>query len=114
MKMINRDREIALMTKRLKAMARNHEVAILALSQLNRDIEKRSGGMPQLSDLQESGGLEADADAVLMIWEPGKTDEKRNRERMLRIAKNRNGFTGTVPLRLHGEFMTLEESDEEL
>ncbi len=114
MKTINRDREISLITKRLKAMARSHGVAVLAMSQLNRDIEKRSGGNPQLSDLRESGGLEADADAVLMIWEPGKTDEKRNRERMIRIAKNRNGYTGTVRLHLQGEFMTLEESGEEL
>jgi replicative DNA helicase len=107
----SRDREISMITKRLKGMARNYNVPVFAMSQLNREIEKRKGGRPQLSDLRESGGLEADADVVLMIWEPGKTDESRNIERMIRVSKNRNGLTGTVPLFLDGEHMTLTEED---
>ncbi len=105
-KATTRDREISIMTKKLKEMAMNHNCAVLALSQMNRNIEHRGGG-PQLSDLRESGGLESDADVVMMLWEPEKTDGVRTDNRNIRVAKNRNGITGVVDLVLVGEKMRM-------
>jgi replicative DNA helicase len=103
-----RELSVAAVSKSLKALAKNMDIPIVVLTQLNRDVEKRGGDKkPQLSDLRESGGLEQDADLVMFLWRPAYyniedvTDHKGvpiNVENYLEIivAKHRNGFTGAI------------------
>ena len=87
------------MTSSLKAMAREFEVPILLLSQLNRNIEHR-GGEPQLADLRESGRIEEDSDVVVLLWKVDKPDALGNVTKM-KVAKNRQGPTGPVDVVFH-------------
>jgi len=64
----NRNNEIAEMTASLKAMARDYDIAVVLLSQLNRDVEKRGDKRPQLSDLRDSGAIEQDADTIMFLY----------------------------------------------
>lgn len=86
-------------TATMKMLAREFNVPVLLLSQLNRNIEMR-GGEPRLSDMLESGRIEADADVVIMLWETDKPDTTGNVTRM-KIAKNRQGSTGPIPIAFH-------------
>ncbi len=83
-----REQQIAEMTRTLKETALSEDIPILALSQLNRDVEKRTDKEPNLSDLRESGAIEQDADVVLFLWDK---DSPR-----MKIGKNRRGTTGYV------------------
>lgn len=83
-----REQQIADMSRTLKETAMSEDIPIIALSQLNRDVEKRSDKEPGLSDLRESGAIEQDADAVLFIWDP--------EEPKLKIGKNRRGKIGRI------------------
>ena len=100
----SRQQEISDISRRLKAMARELEVPVIALSQLSRLVERRDNKRPMLSDLRESGALEQDADLVLFIYREdyyNREEEKQQEEREdveLIIAKHRNGPTGTVKL----------------
>jgi len=99
----SRTLEVAEISKRLKALARELEVPVIALSQLSRDVEKRNG-KPQLSDLRESGSIEQDADLVIFIHRDSiyeKDGEKAKDERQdleIILAKHRNGPIGTINL----------------
>jgi len=93
----NREQEISGISRGLKQVAREEKIAIIALSQLSRDLEK--GGKPrepQISDLRESGAIEQDADVVLLAWAAAedaiKQDASLTNRRYIRIAKARNGF----------------------
>ena len=103
----NRQQEISEISRSLKALAREMDVPILALSQLSRSVELRAEKKPQLSDLRESGSLEQDADIVMFLYR----DEYYNREggneniAELIIAKNRNGPTTAVNLYFDKETM---------
>lgn len=90
-----RDREVAELSWGLKTMAREMEVTVLLISQLNRGMEHRANSEPMLSDLRDSGAIEQDADGVMMLWVP---DEKQRQNVSLKLAKNRHGGTGIVPL----------------
>jgi replicative DNA helicase len=98
-----REQEIAEISRTLKAVAKELNVPVLALAQLNRALEARQNKRPQLSDLRESGALENDADVVLFIYredlyQAPKDPEMKNVADLI-IAKHRNGPTGEVSLR---------------
>jgi replicative DNA helicase len=104
----NREQEISTISRGLKALAKELEIPIIALSQLSRETEKRSGDkkMPQLSDLRESGAIEQDADIVMFMYRPEYYNQAANEwgestagETHIKIAKNRSGSLATVTLR---------------
>jgi len=102
----NRQQEIADISNGIKALAKELDVPVIVLSQLNRDVEKERNRPPRLSDLRESGAIEQDADLVALLYKPnsGSEDESGGGPEPevvpinLLIAKQRNGPTGEVPL----------------
>jgi len=92
----NRTQEIGAITRALKTLAKELHVPILAAAQLNREVEKRADKRPQLSDLRESGDIEADADAVIFLYQPDPTVAGDVLPVDLIVAKHRNGPTGTA------------------
>jgi replicative DNA helicase len=98
----NRVQEVSEITRGLKALARELQVPVVALSQLSRQTEMRENKEPRLSDLRESGSIEQDADLVIFLWrekERGGEDEDPEGEVInLRLAKHRNGPTGDSKL----------------
>ena len=106
-----REREIASLTYGLKNTAKTEMVPVLALAQLNRDVEKRTGTKgkrPQLSDLRESGAAEQDADNILFIYREGYYDKEANNEAEIIIGKQRNGPTCTVLVAFDGPTTTFK------
>lgn len=94
-----REQQIASITRRLKFLAKDLDIPVIALAQLNRGVEQREDKRPKLSDLRESGAIEQDADIVMFLHRPGAYDpEDRPGEADLIIAKNRGGPIGTVGL----------------
>lgn len=104
----NREQEVSMISRGLKALAKEFNIPVIALSQLNRAVEDRTDKKPRLSDLRESGAIEQDADMVCLIHRPAyyniKTidvgDQQISSEGLMlfEIAKNRNGACGTIPL----------------
>lgn len=90
-------------SRQLKIMSRELDVPVVALSQLNRQSEARKGGEPSLSDLRESGAIEQDADAVLLLHRDEKNPKTRHLLKVI-VAKNRFGRTGAVELVWQGQF----------
>jgi len=115
----NRQQEIAEISSGLKALAKELNVPVIVLAQLNRGPESRGGGKPKLSDLRESGSIEQDADVVGLLYRPeyyAEDDEERAENSGLAellIAKQRNGPTGGVPLTFLKEFMRFETREGE-
>ena len=113
----NRQREVSEISRGLKAMARELNVPVLALSQLSRSVETRQVKKPMLSDLRESGSLEQDADIVMFLY---REDYYKNKDispthlTELIVAKHRNGPTGKVDLFFKNDctrFISLNDKD---
>lgn len=104
----NRQQEISKISRGLKNLAMELDVAVIALSQLNRAPEARSGNRPQLGDLRESGAIEQDADIVILLYRDDyyNPDSKEKGVVECIIAKNRNGPVGVKKLGWCGEFQT--------
>ena len=95
----NRQQEISYITQSLKALAKELDIPVIALSQLSRAVESRTNKRPVLSDLRESGAIEQDADLVIFLYRPFVYDDKKVEEKGLAyliVAKQRSGPTRTV------------------
>jgi replicative DNA helicase len=104
-----RQEQVAQISRRLKHLARELELPVIALAQVNRSSEDRQDHKPRLSDLRESGSLEQDADTVLMLHRPGKADSSVDDNIIeVIVAKQRNGPTGDVTLTYVKQFMRFE------
>ena len=113
---MNRQQEISEISRSLKALARELEVPILALSQLSRNVEMRAEKKPQLSDLRESGSLEQDADIVMFLYRDeyyNRDDTENENVAELIIAKNRNGPTTSVRIRFDKEYLLFQNLERE-
>ncbi len=106
----NRVQEVAQISRGLKSIARELQVPVVALSQLSRQIETR-GTEPMLSDLRESGALEADADLVMFLWQKSAED-RRDRIVHLKLAKHRNGPIGDMDLLFENEITRFRDLGE--
>ena len=109
-KIESRQQEISEISRSLKALARELEVPIIAISQLSRAVESRQDHRPQLSDLRESGAIEQDADLVVLLMREEyylPTEENKGIADCI-IAKQRNGPVGTVKLVFRKEFVRFE------
>jgi len=106
----NRVREVAQISGSLKAIARELQVPVVAVSQLSRQIETR-GTEPMLSDLRDSGSLEADADLVMFLWQKDQ-NERRDRIVRLKLAKHRNGPTAEIELHFEPELTRYRDLGE--
>ena len=104
--------EIASISRGLKSLARDLNVPVLAVSQLNRASEHRTDKRPQLAELRGSGALEQDCDIALLLYRPDMHSRKDDDQGIVEVivAKNRYGPTGTVKLafmKQHGKFANL-------
>lgn len=101
----NRQQEMSEISRNLKILAKEMDVPVLALSQLNRELERREDKKPRLSDLRESGAIEQDADIVMFIYREevyNPETENKNIAKII-VAKNRHGAIGSVDLRFSPE-----------
>jgi len=105
---MNREQVIASISRGLKALAKELEVPVIALSQLSRQVEVRGGNKkPMLSDLRESGAIEQDADMVMFIYRPdyyNMEGEGSPDQAQIIVAKHRNGQTGEINLRFQAKY----------
>lgn len=105
-----REQQISAISRRLKCLAKELELPVVALAQLNRQVELRTDKRPKLADLRESGAIEQDADMVMFLHRPDAYDpEDRAGEAEIGIAKHRSGPTGTIRLTWRKESMRFED-----
>ncbi len=107
----SRQQEISVISRQLKALAKELKLPVVAVSQLSRAVESREGNRPKLSDLRESGAIEQDADVVMLLYrgdyyQPDKSRHTGIAE--LNIAKQRNGPTDTIKLLFMNKFLRFE------
>lgn len=104
----SRHHQIEEISRGLKSLSKQLDITVITLSQLNREVEKRTSGRPVLSDLKESGAIEEDADAVLMLWRH-HVGEQANTIGCA-VPKNRQGRVGEVALHFEGAYQRWTES----
>ena len=124
----SREQEVSIISRTLKGIAKELDIPVIALSQLNRNVEKRDssnsnveGKKPQLSDLRESGAIEQDADMVCFIHRPEYyriyNDDKTGKDLrglgQIIVAKHRNGAVGDVRLRFVGQFARFQNLEDD-
>jgi replicative DNA helicase len=109
----NRTQEVSAITRGLKALAKELEVPVVALSQLSRNSERREDKRPMLSDLRESGSIEQDADLVCFIHREAyyNHDEEDKAKSEIIIAKQRNGPTDTAYVNFIDKYTRFENRD---
>jgi replicative DNA helicase len=112
----NRVQEVSKITRSLKIMAKELDVPVIVLSQLNRSVEARTDHKPMLADLRESGSIEQDADSVIFLTREGYYDKECETPYLTvcTVAKNRHGSTGDINLRWDGEFTRFSNLEMEL
>ena len=99
----SRQQEVSEFSRSLKLLAKELDVPVVAVAQLNRGPEQRTGNKPQMSDLRESGSLEQDADIIMLLHRPEYYNpEDRSGEADIIVAKHRNGQTRTIPVAFQG------------
>ncbi|MBA3829148.1 MAG: replicative DNA helicase [Taibaiella sp.] len=116
----NREQEISKISRDLKALAKELDIPIIALSQLNRGVESRKESkVPQLSDLRESGAIEQDADLVMFLYRPeyyGINNDEMGQplvgETHIHVAKHRNGSTDTIKVRFIKEYQKFVDIED--
>ena len=121
----SREQEVSIISRNLKALAKELDIPIIALSQLNRSVEQRggtgiAGKKPQLSDLRESGAIEQDADIVCFIHRPeyyGITNDEKSSKSLIGlgqiiVAKHRNGATDDIWLRFRSQYAKFQNEDD--
>lgn len=108
----SREQQVSAISWGLKRLAKQMQVPVIALAQLNREIEKRPDKTPRLSDLRESGAIEQNANVVLLLDRPGNWDDGRaDYEAIVYVAKNRGGKTGKIDLVWDGRSATFRNPE---
>ena len=109
----SREREVSEISAGLKALAKELNIPVIVLAQLNREAEKRAGkeaGVPRVSDLRDSGSIEQDADQIMLLYRPFTNDRDANpEEAKLIVGKNRFGETGYIDLKWDAAATTYKE-----
>ncbi len=108
-KKMSRAEELAKISRNIKSLAKELGITVIGLSQVTREVEKRTEKKPLLSDLRESGALEQDADIVIFLFRPAQYDKSEDENLVIvEVAKNRNGPQGEARLNFFREYMRFE------
>lgn len=106
--------EVSEISRQLKSIAKELQIPVIALAQLNRAVEGRTDRRPMLSDLRESGSIEQDADIIMMLFREeyyDKEDPEKKGKSLVIVGKQRNGETGDVALHFEGQFQRFRDAD---
>lgn len=109
----SREREVTFIVQELKSMAKELNIPIVLLSQLNRSTEQRANNKPKLSDLRESGSIEQIADVVILLYREYYYSQKYDdiNENYMMVEKNRNGATGSIQMIFNNEIVKFEDME---